>query len=125
MVWLEYHRLWRSWVLVYTHLAVTGELNVGLRAPGSANLMGEYPRTGSEPEEMAGLGGAGVAEPWVQKMASRLRHTRAPWTATRVPARAAFWIPQRRRQGTLRAPAQFAQSRSHRAHPTRENRHVL
>jgi hypothetical protein len=44
-------------VLVYTHLAVIGELNVGLRAPGSANLMGEYPRTGSEPEEMAGLGG--------------------------------------------------------------------
>ena len=57
MVLLEYHGLWRSWELVYTHLAVIGEQNVGLRAPGSANLMGEYPRTGSEPEEMAGLGG--------------------------------------------------------------------
>ena len=67
MVLLEYHGLWRSWELVYTHLAVIGELNVGLRAPGS------------EPEEMAGLGGTGVAEPWVQKVASRLRHTRAPW----------------------------------------------
>ncbi len=39
MVWLEYHGLWRSWVLVYTRLAVIGEQNVGLRAPGSANLM--------------------------------------------------------------------------------------
>ena len=57
MVLLEDHGLWRSWVLVYTHLAVMGEQNVGLRAPGSANLMGEYPRTGSEPEETAGLGG--------------------------------------------------------------------
>jgi hypothetical protein len=27
--------------------------------------------------------GAGVAEPWVQKVASRLRHTRAPWTDVR------------------------------------------
>ena len=57
MVLLEYHGLWRSWELVYTHLAVIGEQNVGLRSPGTANLMGEYPRTGSEPEEMAGLGG--------------------------------------------------------------------
>jgi hypothetical protein len=29
----EYHGLWRSWLLVYTHLAVMGEQNVGLRAP--------------------------------------------------------------------------------------------
>ena len=45
MVLLEYHGLWRSWLLVYTHLAVIGEQNVGWRAPGSAS------------EEMAGLGG--------------------------------------------------------------------
>jgi len=40
MVLLEYHGLWRSWVLVYTHLAVIGEQNVGLRAPGSADAKG-------------------------------------------------------------------------------------
>ncbi len=44
-------------MLVYTRLTVIGEQNVGLRAPGSANLMCEYHRTGSASEEMAGLGG--------------------------------------------------------------------
>ena len=31
--------------------------------------------------------GAGAAEPWVQKVASRLRHTRAPWTDAREATR--------------------------------------
>ena len=60
MVLLEYHGLWRSWVLVYTHLAVIGEQNVGLRAPGSVHLMGEYSRTGRGLGEMAGLGGVWI-----------------------------------------------------------------
>jgi hypothetical protein len=34
-------------------------------------------------------GGFGVAEPWVQKVASRLRHTRAPWTDAREATRGA------------------------------------
>jgi hypothetical protein len=47
MVLLEYHGLWRSWVLVYMHLAVIGEQIVGLRAPGS------------EPEAMASIHACG------------------------------------------------------------------
>ena len=60
MVLLEYHGRWRSWVLVYTHLAVIGELNVGLRAPGSVNPTYEYSRTGRGLGGMAGLFGAEI-----------------------------------------------------------------
>ena len=46
--------------MVYTHLAVIGEENVGLRTPRSVNLMGEYSRTGRGLEGMAGLFGAEI-----------------------------------------------------------------